>query len=43
LRANEDHPHDNLNKTYYRDQINKVANAIDDILQGLKKSQSIIS
>ena len=24
LRANEDHPQDNLNKTYYRDQINKV-------------------
>ena len=40
LRANEDHPHDNLNKTYYRDQINKVANAIDEILHGLKKLQS---
>jgi tetratricopeptide (TPR) repeat protein len=37
LRANEDHPHDNFNKTYYRDQINKVANAIDEILNGLKK------
>ena len=32
LRASEDHPHDNLNKTYYRDQINKVANAINDII-----------
>jgi len=32
LRANEDHPHDNLNKTYYRDQINKVANAVNDII-----------
>jgi tetratricopeptide (TPR) repeat protein len=40
LRANEDHPHDNLNKTYYRDQINKVANAIDEILHGLKKLKS---
>ena len=40
LRASEDHPHDNLNKTYYRDQINKVANAIDEILQGLKRLQS---
>ena len=40
MRANEDHPHDNLNKTYYRDQINKVANTIDEILQGLKKMQS---
>jgi tetratricopeptide (TPR) repeat protein len=36
LRQEEDHPKDNLNKTYYRDQINKVANAIDSILKGLK-------
>jgi TolB-like protein len=32
LRANEDHPQDNLNKTYYRDQINKVANSISEII-----------
>ena len=38
LRANEDHPQDNLNKTYYRDQINKVANAIKEIITTLKKS-----
>jgi len=37
LRANEDHPQDNLNKTYYRDQINKVANAVKDIIFALKK------
>jgi tetratricopeptide (TPR) repeat protein len=37
LRAKEDHPQDNLNKTYYRDQINKVANAIRDIIKGLSK------
>jgi TolB-like protein/Tfp pilus assembly protein PilF len=37
LRANEDHPQDNLNKTYYRDQINKVANAIKEIFTALKK------
>ena len=37
LRANEDHPHDNLNKTYYRDQINKVANAVKEIIAALKK------
>jgi tetratricopeptide (TPR) repeat protein len=43
LRASEDHPHDNLNKTYYRDQINKVANAIDEIFQGLKRSNTKIS
>jgi tetratricopeptide (TPR) repeat protein len=36
LRANEDHPHDNMNKVYYRDQINKTANAIDEIIQSLK-------
>ncbi len=36
LLQNEDHPNDNLNKTYYRDQINKVANAIKEIIQGLK-------
>ncbi len=42
LRANEDHPRDNLNKTYYRDQINKVANAIKEIVTALKKfSQDI--
>ena len=32
LRATEDHPGDNLNKTYYRDQINKVANSIREII-----------
>jgi TolB-like protein len=37
LRANEDHPQDNLNKTYYRDQINKVANAAKEIINALKK------
>ena len=36
LRANEDHPQDNLNKIYYRDQINKVANAIHEIIVSLK-------
>jgi len=37
LRANEDHPQDNINKTYYRDQINKVANAVKEIIAALKK------
>ena len=31
----DDNPDRNLNKTYYRDQINKVANAIKDIIYGL--------
>jgi tetratricopeptide (TPR) repeat protein len=38
LRSLEDHPQDNLNRIYYRDQINKVANAIDEILGSLKKA-----
>jgi TolB-like protein len=37
LRVNEDHPQDNLNKTYYRDQINKVANAVKEIITAIKK------
>lgn len=36
LRSNEDHPQDNLNKTYYRDQLNKVANAIEEIIQSIR-------
>ncbi len=36
LASDEDHPNDNLNKTYYRDQINKVAIAIKDIIGGIK-------
>ncbi len=41
LRASEDHPHDNLNKIYYRDQINKVANAIDELIGSLKRIKRI--
>jgi len=37
LRANEDHPQDNINKTYYRDNINKVANAVKEITAAVKK------
>jgi len=37
LRAHEDHPQDNLNKTYYRDQVNKVANAVKEIITGIKR------
>jgi tetratricopeptide (TPR) repeat protein len=36
LRAEEESPNDNLNKTFYRDQINKVALAIKEIILGLK-------
>jgi|GEM_PF-2988743 len=40
LRANEDHPQDNINKIYYRDQINKVANAIDEIISSIIRIQN---
>jgi len=36
LRSNEDNPHDNLNHTIYRNQINKVALTARDILEGIK-------
>jgi tetratricopeptide (TPR) repeat protein len=42
LRGNEDHPDNNLNRTYYRNQINKAANAIEEIISGLKAG-SVIS
>lgn len=35
LMPNEDHPDHNLNKTYYRNQINKVANAVKEIITGI--------
>jgi len=42
LRANEDHPGDNLNKTYYRDQINKVANSIKEIFDACGDSHETL-
>ena len=36
LKASEDHPQDNLNKTFYSDQINKVGHAIKEIILGMK-------
>jgi dienelactone hydrolase len=41
LRSMEEKPHDNFNKTIYRDQINKVSNAIDEIIQGLKRGNKV--
>ena len=35
LRSTEEKPHENLNKTIYRDQINKVALAIRDIITAI--------
>ena len=42
LRSTEEKPHENLNKTIYRDQINKIANAISEIIQGLQKPQILV-
>jgi hypothetical protein len=36
LRSKEEKPQDNLNSTVYRDQINKVAQAVKEIISGLK-------
>jgi hypothetical protein len=35
LRSKEEKPQENINHTLYRDQINKVANSIKEIFQGL--------
>jgi hypothetical protein len=37
LRSKEENPHDNINHTIYRDQVNKVANAIEEIFLGLSE------
>ena len=41
LRFNEENPHDNLNHNIYRNQINKVALNVKDIILGMKASISI--
>jgi TolB-like protein/lipopolysaccharide biosynthesis regulator YciM len=38
LRLKEDNPQENLNHTYYRDQINKVANAIKEIITAMRQN-----
>ena len=38
LRSNEDNPHDNLNHTFYRNQINKVALAVKEIIESIRLS-----
>jgi tetratricopeptide (TPR) repeat protein len=39
LRWKEDNPNDNINRTYYRDQINKTVNSIKEIILGLRLSE----
>jgi len=41
LRLKEDNPGDNLNKTFYRDQVNKVALAIKEIILRLKSASAL--
>ncbi len=37
LRVNEENPHDNLNHTIYRNQVNKVANAVKDLITAIEQ------
>ena len=39
LRSKEEKPQDNLNNTLYRDQINKVANAIKEVIYALQQHE----
>lgn len=38
LRPDELHPLDNLNRTFYNDQLNKTVNAIKEIINGMKSA-----
>lgn len=40
LRPKDDDRHDNMNNTIYRNQINKVANAVKEIITGVKNIDS---
>ena len=39
LQSHEEHPQDNDNKIFYRDQINKVANAIKQLVYAINKPE----
>jgi TolB-like protein len=39
LRVNEENPHENLNHTIYRNQVNKVANAIKEIITAIEPQE----
>jgi cytochrome c-type biogenesis protein CcmH/NrfG len=39
LRAREDYANDNLNKTHYRNQVNKVANSVKEIIYAVKSGR----
>ena len=42
LKANEDHPNDNINKTFYSDQVNKLTLAIKEIILALKAEPATV-
>ena len=42
LRSKEEKPHDNLNHTLYRDQVNKVANTLKDVLNSLTLEEPLV-
>ncbi|MBL7844547.1 MAG: hypothetical protein JNK44_11835 [Cyclobacteriaceae bacterium] len=39
MRFNEDHPSSNLNKTFYRDQLNKTANSLKAIIMAMSSPE----
>jgi TolB-like protein len=41
LQADEGHRGNNINQTFYRDQINKVANTVKDILQSVRSGKTV--
>jgi len=43
LRANEENPSANQNHTFYLNQVNKVANAIKDIISGMQREEEVPS
>ena len=44
LRANEENPHNNLNRTIYRNQVNKIALAVRELIDSMKvEKESILS
>ncbi|MGC3945719.1 MAG: hypothetical protein QM762_14560 [Chryseolinea sp.] len=42
LRSHEDHPDDNQDKTFYRNQINKMANAIKEIIVAINSQDRVL-
>jgi len=43
LRANEENPHNNLNRTIYRNQVNKIALAVRELIDSMKVEKESIS